>query len=363
MKKKLGIIFLIFIVIFTILGCKKDNKEKVTNDFKKGEVLFNQEAGLAVLTNFMDCLKNNNFNGAKELCKDELYVDNLHKTDDELLEYKIVYSNLLGNDMKVEVMVDRSKTNKPMADLDLMKITISRLDDETYKISKIESRIIGEVFESDKKLKVSTYGNLETKTLIDLKNIPRDMYLDNKIFEISKLAIPSKEFGVVNFSLSANKVAISTYDDSYYFVGIVNLNESIQTAAGEASGEKGQNKKDKEKKDDDKKIGDKITPLDIYKDKVVKGLNFLEQDLYLIVSFKESEKGDGIKIYDIAKGKEVDADLENIFPRDKYNVNFVQKEDYNFVLEVTGIEGAQGLRQSVTGKYLLDLKRLKVSKI
>ncbi|GIM28992.1 hypothetical protein CPJCM30710_16580 [Clostridium polyendosporum] len=363
MSKKIWSFLGVILIIFcSFCGCKKQGNGLSESEKKK--YLVNEKQAVEVVEKYIGYIAMNDFENARKLCDPELAnkTQDLYNAELEIVDYLVSDISQAGGNVVVRVKVNRIKRGVPRADVDLFIVKVSKKNGENYKIQDVKASIISEAYEEGDKIKSISADDPKSKTVIKLTNVPKDMYPKSNKANILKKTVPDKQFGAINYAISGKKMAISTRDDKGSYIATLEIEEAVPTIADKK--EEGEGKEDeKEEKEDEKPLAKKIKSVDIYDNAYVNALVFSQDDNYLAVEYIEQGSGRRLKIYGVSETNLVDADFDQLFPKDKYEIVFSKFGKNEVFFDIKALKNAKDSRQDVVGKYKLDIKDLKVMKL
>lgn len=366
MKNKIvKLIVCMLIGTSTLLSCSNNNNEKHNQEIKG--FLINEGQATKIVENYLTYLSLNDFENAKKLCSAKLASNTEVSTipEMEISDFSISEVNQAGQSVIIKAKINRIKRGAPKNDLDSCTFVIDKKDDDKYEISKIDATTLAEAFEDKKVLRSRGKEEAKSKVIIKLTDIPRDMYIKDNSAQIVKRKIPMEDFGPISFSMSGEKVGITTTDGDNAFVALLEVEQVIPTVGSAGKGGKGGDEEDVKKEDesDKKPIAKKIKALDILTNSSVELLRFAEDEGFVAVQYKLNGKVTRVKVYNISSGEVVQGELDKLFPQEKYEIIISKFSKKEMFFEVKGISGAKDVRQDVIGQYKIDLEGAVVSKM
>lgn len=355
----LGVILIIFCSFY---GCKKQGGGLSESEKKK--YLVNEKQAVKVVENYMGYIAANDFENARKLCDSELAnkTQDLYNSQLEIVDYLVGDISQAGGSVITRVKVNRIKRGVPRADIDSFVIKVSKKDGENYEIQDVKASIVGEAYDEGGTLKAISADDPKAKPVVKLNNLPKDMYPKSNKANILKKAVPTKQFGAINYSISGKRMAISTKDDKSSYIAILEIEEAVPTIADKKEGGEGK-EEEKEGKEEEKPIAKKVKSVDIYDNAYANAMIFSQDDNYLAVEYIEQGSGRRLKIYGASETNLVDANFDKLFPKDKYEVVFSKFGKSEVFFDVKALKNSKDSRQDVIGKYKLDIKDLKIVKL
>lgn len=363
MKSKGNIIKIILALTFSLLliGCNNnDEKENVTIN------LFNPKKAIDVAENYLENIINDDLNKANSLCTEELLSNNneINVGTSKIIAY--APDNLIesGNAAYVIFNVIRSSNEDPKCDLDSFAIKVEKENDDVYKISEVKSVNKKQVFVRNNGLRIIDEDGGESDLIVNLSNLPKDVYTRDNEIMIYKEKVPANEFGTVALSYSGKKIAMCTSDESRIFISIANI-EKAQQASGSTGGPSSvSGDASSQSLEDllDKPIAQKVVPVDILDNCKIEKFIFSREEQQLIVEYKDKDNISRMKIYSTDDGSLVKLKLEEKFPRDIYNINFVRLDKKTIYINVSDCKD-KNITNEVTGDYKIDIEKEEIEKI
>lgn len=358
-KKLLISIITTLVMSIMLIGCvnkKVENRAEIN--------LFNQKKALDVAKNYLEYIQDGDLESAQKLYTEELASKN---KDTNLGESKInsfITEDLIESGDGAYVIFDvvRSLGTGPQCDLDNIIIKVVKIESE-YKIEGVSAKNTAHIFEQNDSLRMVEENGSKSDLIITLSNMPKDVYIkDGKVMLNKEIAV-NKEFGRVALSYTGEKIAITTKGDSGVFICSADIERSKETQGSVTDSDSEDIKGDNIKDLLDKPIAQKITPIDIIKDIEINNISFSELENELIVEYSEKLGYKRVNIYKVSDGEKLDLKLDEIFPKEKYDLSLKGLEKKIVFIDVSVRAGATGVRNEVLGKYKIDLNKLSITKI
>lgn len=352
-------------------SCGKSKGEK---DEAGSTNKFNTKVALTVAENYLNFLVKEDYENASKLYGKSLKGKNqdIRPGDLKIIGFTQDTLNEVGESILVRYRVTRVVKGEPRSDLDNCSIKIIK-EGTDYKISEVKSENEKESYVEGRSLRQRRKDEVKSSPIIRIHRLPREMYPKSNKANFNKVPLPNKQFTAVNYSYSGEKIAISTFDEDS-FIGIVSIDDSLQTLAagqgggagggGQQGGQQGAQQGGQSGEDIsvEKPIGQKILTLDILKNAKVDYLVFSRDEKVLMAEFTEKGKGSSLNIYETDTGNLVDLDIDKKYPSDKYHVVFVSFDKNVMTFEVKAKKG-EDLQDPAVGKYQVDLEKFKVKKL
>ncbi|MGL5245377.1 MAG: hypothetical protein ACRC7R_09415, partial [Sarcina sp.] len=335
-KKSLAII-LSSLFIFT-MGCSK-NSDKKANDVAQ-KVLFDNKISMEIANNYMAALAKGDLQGLKYLSNKDLADGLVIKPDNSMnvVGLRMEESSQRGDSGLYKYIVCKSKDDSANASLEEYYVTVKKAE-ENYKVDSVKAIPKYSAFDENKSIKLRTKDEVKLNTLVNLKNIPDTDYPKINKGDVSKVDVPKNEFGVLSFSFSGEKIAISTKDGKSSYACVIEIDDAKQTIANGKKEEHGK----KQLNEDEKIVGKKITTLDIYDSNNIKELKFTKDDSHVVVVC-DVNGATRFNFYK-ASGEFIPLKLENSFKIDTYNLIFKSYQDDEILFDVEGVKASKEVRQ------------------
>lgn len=358
MFKKIGL-YLFLTSLFFLVGCNGvQSNIKESKELKESvkSIYFDNKIAVEVAKEYINAIKENNIEKIKELSNEDIdkNIIVIPNKEYEIIGIKQISTAQMGNKTMFKFNITRSKKDEPKASLEEYYLEVMKTKEGNYKVSKLKSRELYNVFSNKDKLKIRKDDEVEINTLIDLKSIPNKIYPKVNVIDIAKVDVPKEKFSVLEISFSGDKVAISTYKNEDSYIGVVEVEDAKETLVKEGEEE------GKEEKDSNKLIGKKITSLDVLRGSKITSLHFSEDDGYVIVNYIK-ENNNRFKVYK-SSGEIVYLELDDIFNEEEYNLIYERIEDNNIIMNVTKASKNNG-ESNLTGRYKISLKDFKLKKL
>lgn len=362
MKKTLYFV-LVMLMSIMFISCKANDKIKELNENQEDK--FNSKIATQTVKNYLEAISKGDINTVKRLSVESMWDKSLEfiSSDINICGYNIEDSNELKDSLLVKAKVSRVSNKDSRANLDSYSIKVIKEDAEEYKISDINVTTEKEAFYEDEEIRIRNKDNVKTNLLIDKSGIPQYGFSKNDKGSMMKISIPKTNFGVIAFSFSGDRIAVSTYDKDS-FVAIIKLDESLMVQGGSSSeetgGANGGSKGSSKVKVRETPVGKEITSLDILKDTMIKNLCFSLDEKYFMTQYEVKDKGMGVRVYDVDKGNLLNIDLEKEFPIEEFNVTFYSFDKDGMIFDVSAKEGKDREKQ---GRWKIELKDMKLTKM
>lgn len=358
-KKWLEIILLLFFIMFNLVECTdKKTEEKMKVD------IFDQREALAIADDYLKNVRSGDMEAANSLCYGELLDGNkiIGVGTSEIISYapeKIIETS---DAAYVIFNVIRSSTSNPKCDLDSFSIKVKK-DDEQYKIIDIKAVNKKQVFVKNNDLRLIGEDGGESQLIVKLSNMPKDVYLRENKLMLYKDKVPNDAFGVIALSYKGDKIAISTTAGDRTFIAVAHLEES-KSAQGELQGEAEKNDVQQNTEDlSEKSISKKLVPIDIIQGMQIKDCIFSKEESEIVVEFTGGNGEKRLAMYKTDNGEVVPLELEQKFPKEKYNLNFVNLDERAVIINVSPLISNNDTTDEVLGIYKIDIDNMDITKV
>ncbi|WP_251860642.1 head-tail adaptor protein [Clostridium sp. Marseille-Q2269] len=366
------IMFLIFTITISLLGCKKDKEDdKVVNDF-------DIKIATNLLDSYMNCLIEENMEGAQKLYSKKLKKDAIKKenSDVKIKGYTTDEVNEVGKSALFITKVVSVNVKKPYTCVEEYKIKVSKEENE-YKIDEININMDKEAFTKRNKIRYRNKNNVKTQLVINPSTIPDYIYSKDDKANIEKLVVPKKHIGPMTFSYSENFITITTYDKDSY-IGIITIDEAKAVQGGQEDGNEqgggdsgggssegggGEQGADMVEDAVEKPIGKEISSLDLLKESKVDFMVFSPDEKFIAVQYETSDKTKNIRMYRADSSEIIPFKMEDKFPLNKVNVTVSSFDTDSIIFNVAGKDNNNKNLSEFIGKWKLDLKDFNVKKM
>ncbi|AOR22271.1 hypothetical protein [Clostridium taeniosporum] len=354
--KKIILILISTLMIFMSLGCRNKISNSESTD------LYNSKKAIETAQKYLMEVQNENFDEAKKMCTDSFISSSkINDLGNSKIQVFKINRTVDGGD-KVSIIFDvlRGEDYSPNNSLDKYNIDVIKENDD-YKINNLTTSEEAEIHEIENELRLQTSGIGESKLILKLLDMPKQVY--NKDGNpLERVNIPNEKFSSCGLNYLGDKVAYSTTNgkDSYIGVLYIKTNDSVATI--------GSNKDDEKNENEDKSNGiekvqtDKVKNFGILNDCQVERIGFSAAEDNVIVSYRNSNGGIGLKIFNIEGGKELPINVENKFPTDKYNVRVMYVNEEEIMVRVTLLEGVTEEDDDLTGIYSVNTNKSTILK-
>jgi hypothetical protein len=366
--KKIICCILTIFMITSIVACKK-GKEK-EEEAKSEKDSFDIKIATNIVETYMGYMVENDMESAKKLYSKELAKKNKAtiETDLKIFGFKMDEVNEVGKSGVFKIRVTKATTDKPSATLDMYNIKIEKEENE-YKIKEINSMTEKDAFFEEDALRIRDKNNVKTNLLIDKSGIPQYTYSKDDKAQVNKTSVPKSKFGVIDFSYSGERIAISTYDKDSY-IAVVKIDETQATqgsgadggAGGASGGSQGQQGGSKTKVRETP-VGKEITSVDYIKDCKIELLTFSLEEKFMLVQYDKGQLGKSLRLYDTDSGDLIPVSFEEKFPIGKVNVVFSSFGKDVLTFEVNETKNTTKSESQLIGKWQIDLKEYNVKKL
>ena len=304
----------------------------------------------------VDTIKIDMFNEKEATIIGRKYMDELSKGQDNFINsFKLDHSAEGGDFVFLNYKVIRGNDKGNSIGLDSFDLKVVK-NAEVYSIEEIKSKNTKQVYVNKNTLRILDEEVGESQLFLRDKDLPREIYSKGNQLMIDKKEVPQGEFSMLSLGFEGNKVALVVKNDNKEFLALALVKESKATVA---KAEAGDSDKINNKGIDElieKPTVEKIIPYDIVEDSDIEKIVFTSDDAELIVQIN-SEGVSSLKTYSNPSGELIPIDLENRFPKDKYQVKIDRvNEEGSFIKVIAKDSGEEE-------EYSLNLKEMKVIKI
>lgn len=358
-KKALINILLISVMVLIFTGCKSNNENSQVN-------IFNPTEAMDVAKNYLENISRGELTKANDLCIEDLLNDNkiISTGTSKIIAYNVDDLIETSNSVYVVFNVLRSSNTEPKCDLDSFAINVVKIE-EKYKISEVKAVNKQQIFVKNNGLRVIEDGDGNSKLIVSLKNMPKDVYPRENEVMLYKEPAPRDAFGTISLSYTGQRIAISTVGEGNVFIAIGYLDESKAVQGSSASeGQTSNEAGDTQELQDllEKPIAKKIVPVDLLRNVTIQNFIFSQEEDNLIVEYIEKSGIKRIKIYKTEDGTLVNTKIDTMFPPEKYNVVLDGLDKNSIYINVSQVEGKNDIDKNILGIYRLDLETLEINK-
>lgn len=369
-KKRFIIIFMVFILF--IVGCNKETSKKSVGE------KFNIQLAKESAISYMQCLKDNDVDGANSLSTAELVASNKIQSISTMPVVSFALGDITetGTSAYIGFYCSRSNWQSPNADLDNINLKIVK-EGKDYKVSEVKGENLKEVYNENDQLRSITRGMAESQLILRLKDLPLELYPKGVMPAIQKVKVPKNSFGAIGISYTGSNIAFSTTDGKNSFIGIALVQEESLTmadvsksmaqggaAGGASGGQEGGMSEDSLKRIFERPIATKVLSYDVLDGCKIQELIFNEEEGVLLALYtKGNDKGVGLKIYKNPSGDLMKMEFDKMFPMNKYSIEYEMATKTNLIINVVGVSGESNISQDVLGKYTIDLVKEEMKKM
>ncbi|MGL5353543.1 MAG: hypothetical protein ACRDA5_09500 [Clostridium sp.] len=357
--KKLFINILLMLTTIILLGgCDiiSDKNVKIN--------IFNSTEAMDVAKDYLENISKGKVDEANKLCIEEIIANNkeISVGTSKIVAYNVDSLVEKANSVYVVFNVLRSSNSEPKCDLDSFSINVAKVAEE-YKITEVKAINKKQIFVKNEGLRVIEEGAGNSQLIINLQNMPTDVYLRENEVMLYKETSPRDAFGMISLSYTGQKIAISTVGKDNVLITIGYLDES-KAAQGSSEGQTSNEAGQSENLQDllEKPIAKKIVTVDLLKDVKIQNLIFSQEEDDLIVEYIEKSGVKRIKLYKTEDGKLTKTTLDEMFSAEKYNVVLNSLDKNAIYINVSEVDGSKDIDKNLSGTYKLDLETLEITK-
>lgn len=356
---------LMWIMLITLtnllVGCGQNPK-------KEEEIsIFNVQEAYSVAYEYLYYIKNEDLSSANSLCTKELLNKNniIKEGSTDVIAFAKEDIKEGRDSAYITFRVVRGKNGEAKSDLDNFTIKVSKKD-KAYKIEEVKSNTKKQVFLRNNSLRVIGENGGDSNLLIRLTDLPKEVYLPGNEVMLYKAKTPLLKFTDIDLAYSGNLIGVSTSDDKNSFVTLIIMDDAtnkkeanryniIQTLAPDTSGIS------EDIKDEllDKPIAQKVIPLDILQNSIIKNFIFTPNNDDVIVGYLEGGVN-RIKAYNATNGESIKLEFDSIFPKEKYNMEVLKVDEQGVFIEVSEFKDAN---KNLLGYYKINMKLPKIEKV
>ena len=375
--KKLIVFILSTLMIFTC-GCYKTPEE---TEGQKKEVIslsFDNNISSGIADTYMNAFAIGDIKGMQSLGTTDFQKGFEEKLNNnvKVLGIRQEQGNQNGLSALYEYTVIKAMETEPRAYLQSYYLKVKK-ENDTYKVESAKAIPQYEVFREGNQLKIRKEDDVEIGNIMLMKNLPDVAYSKSDSADIVMQKVPNNDYGPVGISFTGQKVAITTTDGKTSYIGVVEVDESTQTAAQSSnsnqgssggSGSSGGNaggSNDKNQGEQvyfDKLVGKKISTIDIYNNVTIRDIVFSKDDAYIAVNYDNESSVSRFKFYKVS-GEILNLNLDNTFSPNKYNLIYRDYKDNEVYFDVTGVTVASDVVESLLGSYKISTKDFKINKL
>jgi hypothetical protein len=353
----------------TLTACKKEEKKEETDEIKQN---FDIKIATNIIDTYMNYLIKEDMESGKKLYSKELLKKQkaVYQTNLKVSGYKIDETNEVGKSALFKVRVVKGTPNLPSATLDIYNIKITKEEDE-YLISEINSISEKDAFFENNEIRIRDKNNVKTNLLINSTGIPQFAYPKDDSAKVNKIEVPKAKFGIMAFTFSGERIAITTEDKDSY-IGLVKIDESQATQGGsgggsgssgsEASGGK-QQSGGSSSNAKETPMGKEMSSIDIIKDSKIDVIAFSLDEKFILVQYSKSNIGTNIRVYDTDSGELIKVNFDEKFPPGKVDIKYSSFSKDALNIEVVEKKGTGKEQAELLGKWQVDLKKYALTKI
>ncbi|MGL5085106.1 MAG: hypothetical protein ACRC68_05220 [Clostridium sp.] len=357
-KKRIVNILIILTTIILLMGCNIISDENVKIN------IFNSTEAIDIAKEYLENINKGEVGEASKLCVEEIIANNkeLSVGTSKIVAYNVDSLIEKANSVYIVFNVLRSSSSEPKCDLDSIAINVAKVGEE-YKITEVKSINKKQIFVKNEGLRVIDEGAGNSQLIINLKNMPKDVYLRENEVMLYKETSPRDAFGMISLSYTGQKIAISTVGENNVLIAIGYLDES-KPAQGSGEGETSNEAGQSENLQDllQKPIAKKIVTADLLKDVKIQNLIFSQEEDELIVEYIDKLGVKRIKIYKTEDGTLAKTTIDEIFSVEKYHVVLNSLDKNTIYINVIEVEGSKDIDKNILGTYKLDLETLEITK-
>lgn len=353
MKKILSVLA-ILVIIVSFASCKE---EKIEDVKKKDE--YEVEEARKTVKGYLENLINGDLNKSNEFLADSIKASNTAENVDSMIinGFKIEEINESEDKAFFTVKVTKQDKNSSKAILSkyLMKVKKENME---YKIEEINNSLQREVFSFNDTLRIRFENGAETNLLVEMDGIGNYLYPKDDKAKLNMKKVPKKIFTLTSFAYEGDLIAITTEDENT-FVGIVNIDETIQTA-GEDKEKEPQEDGGKGVKLKEKPMGKNIIACDLLMDSKITRLVFSLDEKFIMAQYVKNDNIKCFRVYSTESGDLIPIKLEEEFPLNSIDIIFRNFEEDVLYFDVVDKNDAD---EEYIGRWQIDFKEMDLKKV
>ncbi|PJI08760.1 MULTISPECIES: hypothetical protein [Clostridium] len=347
----------VFLLVFTMVGCKKNKKLQNINEFKINSAIKTVEAYMnSYMSNDTSAMNRMYSKGLKKKAQSV----NTHYL--KVSSYKVINTREMGTTADIEVNVVSADEHSPYTSVDDYTFKIKK-DKGKYVIDKIDSSLDKEVFQYKRNLMVKIKDEAKSNILINLRGIPEYAFSKKDDLKVDKLRVSKDTFSYLTLSNFGDTVIISTAGPNP-FVGICQITDLEEQESGGQNGSQNQSDQSLEDESQPFKVAAKsLSPVDVYKDSQIVNMIFSKSDDMVAVQYNQNATMH-IQVYDAGAGKVLSKSIDKKFPQDKFDLKLVRFDDKYLIFESAAKDNYKDdaeVKKNV-GKWEWNLKSYKITK-
>lgn len=350
---------ILVLTISILIGCSKVKEDnEVTLD------LFDVFRGKDLATNYLINIRNGDIEKANEVCVKELVENNINLSEgvSDIAGFQLDKTIASSEFAYYIFNVIRDSNTEPKSDLESYIIKVNRNGDN-YSVSEIKAKSQRELYIKNNSLRIIGEKGGKSSLVISLNNIPKDTYLrENKIM-LYKEKVPNNNFGKVVLGFTGQKIAISTVDDKSAFICIAYIDNTLMQNGTDdiSSSTTSQGSQISELQEVlEKPITSKVVPVDLLNNVQIENFIFSKEDDNIAVNYKNQAGIERLNIYKADDGTMIDANLDDVFNKNIYNVKAGYFDEDRLMFDVYKSDGTT---DDVTGKYSFNMKSEEMIKL
>lgn len=351
MRRKLSAIFIIFLLFFTT-SC---NKEIVENVKKKDE--FSIDVAETVVEDYLKSVMLGDLENSNKLLEDSIKTNTIVENNNSISinGFRIEETNESNDSVFFTVKVSQQDKESCNALLWNYLIKVRKTNME-YKIQEINNSLFREVINFKDSLRIRFQNSVDTNLLLDMDGIGNYTYSKDDKGKLSMQSIPNSEFSITAISYGAQLIAITTEDENA-FIGIVSVDETIQTQ-GEST-DASDDETSKGIKIKEKPMGKTLVSCDWLKNSIVTKTAFSLDEKYLVAQYSTIEGNICFRVYSSESGEMIKIKLEEEFPLNSVDIEFDDFEEGAINFSVKDKNGAD---PKYLGQWGINLREMMLEK-
>lgn len=370
MKKYISYM-LIFIIIFTFIGCTKQKAENVREKDR-----FDIKIANNIVESYIKSIAAEKYNEANELLSEKVKTDvnDIKPNDLKIKGFRTEEMTESSGEGSFRTNVVKSNTNKPETQVIEYRFKVIK-DGIDYKIDEIKTSLFREAFQDFDEIRLRKEQDLDTFLITAMEGLPKYAYSKDDNAKMKSQLVPKGNFGIITLDYTGSTIAITTTGEDAY-IGVLAFDDSMETqgqnkgggqgggqnggqnGGGGANGQQGGAQNGKMPKE--KPIGKQLLSCDVMQKTTVEDMVFSKDEKLLAIQYKK-EGNRSIRVYNIGNGELIKFKFEEEYPLNKVDIIFKGFEKDTMKYTVVP-KGEQKDVSEYVGNWEMDLKEFKAKK-
>ncbi|QGU96581.1 hypothetical protein GOM49_17130 [Clostridium bovifaecis] len=367
MKKYISYM-LIFIIVFTLIGCTKQKAENVREKDR-----FDIKVANNIVESYIKNITAEKYNEANDLVSERVKTDvkDIKPNDLKIKGFRTEEMTESSGEGNFRVNVVKSNVNKPETQVIEYRFKVIK-DGIDYKIDEIKTSLFREAFQSFDEIRLRKEQDLDTLLITAMEGLPKYAYSKDDNAKMKSQLVPKGNFGVITLNYTGSTIAITTTGEDTY-IGILAFDDSMETqgqnkGGGQGGGQQGdggangqQDGNQKGKMPKEKPIGKQLLSCDVMQKTTVEDMIFSKDEKTLAIQYQKEGKR-SIRVYNIGSGELIKFKFEEEYPLNKVDV--ILKGFEKDTMKYTVVpKGEQKDVSEYVGNWEMDLKEFKAKKL